>query len=110
MVVLKGAIMWMVRRLGRRRGPPVQIVLYERPGCHLCEEAEELLRRLAPRFPMQLRRVDITTDRELLRRYDIRIPVIQVGGGLELEAPITRGKLERALQAAPSGSKGRLGG
>lgn len=98
--------MWRIRRVLRRQRPPLQVTLYERPGCHLCKEAEQLLVRLAPRFPMQVTRVDITTDRDLLRRYDIRIPVILISGSMELEAPIEKEALEQALRAAGAASAG----
>jgi glutaredoxin len=97
MVVLKGEIMRMFRRGRRRSSRPIEVILYERPGCHLCEDAELLLRHLAARYPLAVSKVDITTDAELVRRYDIRIPVIVVDGSVELEAPIDRRTLERAL-------------
>lgn len=90
--------MRMFRRGARRSGQPVEVMLYERRGCHLCEDAERLLLHLATRYSLRLTKVDITTDRELLRRYDIRIPVIVVAGREELEAPIDRRTLEQALK------------
>ena len=57
------------------------LVLYSRPGCHLCDQARErilALRREGLEF--ELREVDIDTDEELLRRYLERIPVVAVDG------------------------------
>lgn len=99
MVVLKGVIFGMIRRwLGRPE--PVPVRLYERPGCHLCEDAEALLRRLARRYPMRIEKVDITSDPDLVRRYDIVIPVIVVNGRHELSAPIDERALKKALKSA----------
>jgi glutaredoxin len=84
-----------------KRTDPVQVTLYERPGCHLCEDAEQLLKRLARRYPMTLEKIDITSDPELVRRYDIMIPVIVVHGGTEIAAPVD----ERALQVALAGAQ-----
>ncbi len=55
-----------------------QIVLYGRPGCHLCEEAEQRVRELAPAATLEV--VDIEADDELLRKHLERIPVICVDG------------------------------
>jgi glutaredoxin len=56
------------------------VVLYGRPGCHLCEDARAGLLRMAERRPFRLREIDIERDPELLRRYLERIPVICVDG------------------------------
>lgn len=77
------------------------MTLYGKPGCHLCEEALLLLKSLAPRFPLSVDEVDITSDPQLFRRYDIRIPVMALDGGSELEAPITEQAVIRALREAP---------
>jgi glutaredoxin len=50
----------------------VSLVLYGRPGCHLCDEAREVLERIGEPFA----EVDIETDDALLSRYLERIPVV----------------------------------
>lgn len=74
------------------------VTLYGKPGCHLCEDARALLDRLGADRRFQLEEVDITTDPELFRRYDIRIPVILIDGAVELEAPIRESALRQALR------------
>ena len=76
--------------------PQPEIVLYERDGCHLCEEARVLLDTMLG--PDRYRRVDIDTDDDLLVAYAYRIPVVAVDGVDRLEAPIT-GPDVRALLA-----------
>jgi glutaredoxin len=80
-----------------RRRPIREVTLYGKPGCHLCEDTRALLARLERRHPMRVTEVDITADRELFRRYDIRIPVIVIDGGAEIDAPIDERTLRRAL-------------
>ncbi len=75
------------------------VTLYTRPGCHLCEEAQALLQRLAARYPHRLELVNIDEDAALRARYHLTIPVIRIGDA-ELEAPIERRALEAALHAA----------
>ena len=52
------------------------LVLYGRPGCHLCDEARAVLERIGHPFE----EVDIETDDALLVRYLERIPVVVLDG------------------------------
>ena len=54
----------------------MSLVLYGRPGCHLCDEARAVLERIGHPFE----EVDIEADDELLARYLVRIPVIALDG------------------------------
>jgi glutaredoxin len=91
--------------------PLPQVVLYTRPGCHLCDEAratlESLLEDRAARGHSiaTVVEVDITTDPELERQnFDI-IPVVELGGR-RLELAVSHGALRRfvadGLDAAAS--------
>ena len=78
-----------------------RVVLYERAGCHLCEEAAQLLDEMigADRFE----RIDIDLDDELILRYAFRVPVVTLDGIDRLEAPMTAAELRdllRSLDAA----------
>lgn len=66
-------------RLRTHRTPPLDVTLYERPGCHLCEETHRALRRIGLDRPLAIERVDISTDPVLERRYLVRIPVVAAG-------------------------------
>ena len=75
-----------------------RIVLYARPGCHLCDEARELLGELVARNPgAELHEVDIDSDDELLRRHLERIPVIEIDGIVVSELVPDPPALEAAL-------------
>jgi glutaredoxin len=57
------------------------VLLYSRPGCHLCEEALEAIVALhSEGYRFELHEVDIESDDELLRRLLERIPVVEVEG------------------------------
>ena len=57
------------------------VKLYERPDCHLCEVAlAELEALLADGVELELERVDIDSDEDLLRRHLESIPVIELDG------------------------------
>jgi hypothetical protein len=64
-----------------------RLVLYERDGCHLCDEARALLDGVIG--PESYDRVDIDADDGLVLRYGFRLPVIALDGVDRLEAPIT---------------------
>ena len=57
-----------------------EVVLYTRAGCHLCDEAKELLRELRKQAAFGLREVDIDQDPELRARYNDEVPVIFIHG------------------------------
>ena len=71
------------------------MTLYERDGCHLCEEVRVLLDEMLAQDGYT--RIDIEADDELVLRYGFRIPVIAVDGTDRLEAPITREDLTALL-------------
>jgi glutaredoxin len=66
------------------------ITFYTRVGCHLCEEAERVLRQEQVATPFRLELVDIDRDPELARRYGVRVPVVAVDGEdlFEYEVPV----------------------
>jgi hypothetical protein len=65
-------------RLRTHRAPPLGVTLYERAGCHLCEETHRALRRIGLDRPLTIQRVDIAADPRLERLYVVRIPVLKV--------------------------------
>lgn len=52
-----------------------QLILYYTEFCHLCDEAESLL--LASGLGEHYEKVEIDEDPELLRRYEVHIPVVK---------------------------------
>lgn len=77
---------------------PPRVTLYERVGCHLCEDARALLD--ATLGPDRYARVDIDTDGDLIVRYGFRIPVVALDGEDRLEAPISGPDLRALLAEA----------
>jgi glutaredoxin len=78
------------------------VTLYERPDCHLCEEAvAELEQMRAAGTTFELERVDIDSDDGLLRRYLERIPVVEVDGEIVSELWLNRTALEARLATVP---------
>ncbi len=73
------------------------VILYSKPGCHLCEEAKVKLERLrAHGYEFAVEERDISADPALFARFQYIIPVVEVDGRT-LEAPISEYRLERLL-------------
>jgi 4a-hydroxytetrahydrobiopterin dehydratase len=54
------------------------VTLYTRENCHLCDDAKAAIK--ASGVDVDLREVDVDTDRDLVRRYGTEVPVIVVDG------------------------------
>ncbi|MEO7909378.1 MAG: glutaredoxin family protein [Roseiflexaceae bacterium] len=83
--------------MGAKRDTQLQVFFYSRPGCHLCDDAAELLEQLAQRIPITVVEINILADMDLYERYKHSIPVIALAGGPTLAAPIRADELERLL-------------
>jgi glutaredoxin len=74
------------------------VTLYTRVGCHLCEEAERVLRAERAAVPFRLDLVDVDRDPDLARRYGLRVPVVAVDGvdlfEYEVPADLLRARLQ----------------
>jgi glutaredoxin len=66
----------------------LNVVLYTRDGCHLCEEAQEVLSE----FGISPTLVDIDTDPKLRERFDTCVPVVEIDGQIRF-----RGRVEPKL-------------
>ena len=58
----------------------VQIVMYTKPGCHLCDEMKEVMSASGCVGLYTLEQVDIESDAELFARYQFEIPVLCING------------------------------
>ena len=58
----------------------VQVVIYSRPGCHLCDEAKAALLSAGCTDQFVLEVINIESDEELLRKYKYDIPVVTING------------------------------
>lgn len=75
-----------------------EAVIYGRQGCHLCDEAEAKLRKVAGDYPMAIRKVDVDADPVLRALYDVRVPVVEVDGRIVDEGAVTEYRLRQSLK------------
>ena len=58
---------------------PVQLTIYIREGCHLCDDMEQALQEYRSEFEFETRRVPIDNNKELEAAYGTRVPVLVCG-------------------------------
>jgi glutaredoxin len=59
---------------------PPRVVLYSKPGCHLCDAAREVIVAVCADLGESFDEVDITTSEDLTRAFGEQIPVTFVDG------------------------------
>ena len=59
---------------------PHVITLLSRAGCHLCDDAREVIARVAAELDVPWEELDITTSDSHLRQYWDQIPVTLIDG------------------------------
>jgi glutaredoxin len=74
-----------------------EVVLYGRPGCHLCDDARAVLERVRAELPFALVERDIEADDDLMRAYLERIPVVVLDGEELFDLFVDEAELRRRL-------------
>jgi hypothetical protein len=75
----------------------IPVVIYSRPGCHLCDEMKVVVERVARHVPMALTEIDISTDPALESRYGTEIPVLMIEGRKVAKYRVTEETLVKIL-------------
>ena len=57
-----------------------EVVVYSKPGCCLCDEVKEKLKRLQASHAFNLREVNILEESEAHQRFKEEIPVVFING------------------------------
>jgi glutaredoxin len=83
----------------RRRQDPLDVVVYTRRGCHLCDAAWERLRQRQKRVAFRLTAVDVDSDAQLVERYGTCVPVVTVNGRVRFRGVVNPVLLDRLLRA-----------
>ena len=81
-----------------------EIIIYSRPGCHLCDDMKAVVTRVARTIPLSLREIDISTDAALLAEYGLEIPVLLVEGKKAAKYRIGEEELRRVLAGRAGGA------
>ena len=81
-------------------GRPTEVLVYSRPGCHLCEEAKAQIAPLLKEFGARLTEINIDEDPELRARYDYDVPVIFLGARKAAKHRVDPAQFRRQLRDA----------
>lgn len=76
------------------------VILYTRPGCHLCEEAKREMLAADCGGEYTLEEVNIETDPALRERYGREIPVVLINNVKAFKYRLTADDFKRKLRRA----------
>jgi len=82
----------------------VEVTLYTREGCHLCDKAKAAIRAAESlyRLKIDLREIDIDDDDELYARFTNDVPVIFVAGSEAFRHRVEPRELAEIVRAIPT--------
>ena len=83
----------------------VQLTLLTKPGCHLCDDAREVVASVSETLSsrgitVEVQELNILEDAALARRHSEEIPVVQINGRRHAIWRVDPAKLERAIERA----------
>jgi glutaredoxin len=87
----------MYRR--RPAGSFMQITIYSKPDCHLCDDAKAILKKLGVDF----KEINIQEEPEAYEKYKWEIPVIFIDDVKVVKGRVDEGKLRKALSRRVAG-------
>ena len=96
---------------GPRPAPEPPVLLFGRPGCHLCDDAREVVAQVCADAGVAWSEVDLddpATPPEVRERYSEYVPVVTVGGVQQAFWRVDARRLARAVAriSAPHGDLG----
>jgi glutaredoxin len=78
------------------------VIVYSRPGCHLCDEAKQAIRSAGCDDAFTLEEVNIESSRELLLKYQYDIPVITINSVEQFRHRVDAEKFKKLLDQHPN--------
>ena len=74
-----------------------EVTFYTKAGCHLCEEARDMLEDIAALTTYELTEIDIRSNPTIFEKYRYRIPVIVINNETLIEGRIEFRDLAKAF-------------
>ncbi|BCB95905.1 hypothetical protein JZK55_08270 [Dissulfurispira thermophila] len=75
-----------------------RLTFYYKPGCWLCDAAEEMLNGLIEKYKIEVNKIDITSNDALYELYRFDIPVFEFKDGTTLYGRIRKKDLLKKLE------------
>lgn len=81
---------------------PIDVTIYSRADCHLCEAAKQTVQQVATEVEttVTITEVDVDTDETLRAEYGDRVPYVFVDGWPAFKYEVEAAELRRQLQQA----------
>jgi hypothetical protein len=76
----------------------LEVVLYTRRGCHLCETAWQQLRQRQRRHGFRLTVIDVDGDPHLVEQFGTCVPVVAVNGRVRFRGRVNPVLFDRLLR------------
>ena len=76
----------------------VNITIYSKKNCHLCDIAKITLLKIRKEFPFSLIEVDIEKDKEIFEKYKYLIPVIEIDAEKTFTYKVNETELKKILK------------
>ncbi len=77
-----------------------EAVLYVTSNCHLCSVARALLVSVQRTIPFNIRSVNIEDDDELLKRFALEVPVVEIDGEIVAQGRVDVDRVRAAVNEA----------
>lgn len=95
--------------------PPIELRLYTRAQCPLCDQMKAVLARARVRPAFRLLEIDVDGDPELLARHGRAVPVLEIAGRVAFKGRLEPAEFERkyarrVAELAAEGSRARVEG
>lgn len=74
-----------------------QVVFYTKAGCHLCDDARDMLEDIAALTSYELTEIDIRKDPDIFEQYRYRVPVIIIDQETVVEGRVEFRELAKAF-------------
>jgi len=88
------------RGVSRAASNVPEAILYVTSNCHLCGVARSLLTAVQRTIPFNIRTVNIESDDELLKRFALEVPVVEIEGEIVAQGRVDVERIRAAVNAA----------
>ena len=82
----------------------IPVIIYSRPGCHLCDDMKAVVQHVAESIPLTIEEIDISGHPDLEQLYGLEIPVLFVAGKKVAKYRVSEGDLRKILAGRAGGA------
>lgn len=75
----------------------IKVLLYKKPGCHLCDDAETILERLKKEKKFFLERIMLEENTDMFEKYGNKVPIVFINDRMALEYKLDEGVFLKKL-------------